>query len=281
MLSMNKLGTGKRAQILSALVEGCSLRSTSRMVGCSINTVTKLLVDLGMACWAYQDEKLRNLPCKRFQCDEIWSFCQMKEKNAPEGKRGEFGFGDLWTWTAICADTKLIPSWLVSDRSAASAEALMLDLAKRLSRRHVQITTDGLKVYLEAVDDAFGDRADYAMLQKIYGRDQSEPESRYSPAKCVGTRSAPMRGSPDPAHVSTSFVGRANLTMRLSMRRFTRLTNAFSRKVENHMHAIAIHFMYYNYARIHKTLRVTPCMEAGVSNHVWSLEEIIGLLDSN
>ena len=280
MFSMNQLTTAKRVQILSALVEGNSLRSTTRMVGCSINTVTKLLVDLGFACAEYQGEHLRNLPCKRIQCDEIWSFCYSKAKNVPTDKEGQFGVGDVWTWTAICADTKLIPTWYIGDRGAGSAWEFMQDLAGRLANR-VQLTTDGYGVYMNAVADAFRSNVDYAMLVKIYGKDTSEPDTRYSPAKCNGTKKANRIGNPDPEHVSTSYVERAHLTMRMGMRRFTRLTNGFSKKVENHAHAVAIHMMYYNFARIHKTLRVTPAMEAGVTDHVWSLEEIIGLLDSN
>ncbi len=280
MFSMNRLSTVKRVQIVAALTEGNSLRATTRMVGVSINTTTKLLVDLGFACARYQDEHMRNLPCKRLQADEIWSFCYSKAKNVPEDKQGQFGYGDVWTWTAICADTKLIPTWYVGDRGAGSAWEFMQDLAPRLANR-VQLTTDGHRVYLEAVDEAFRGSVDYAMLVKIYGRDESEPETRYSPATCNGTKKAVQSGHPDPKHISTSYAERQNLTMRMSMRRFTRLTNAFSKKVENHAHAIALHFMHYNFARIHKTLRVTPAMEAGISDHVWELEEIVGLLDSN
>ena len=281
MFSMNRLKTAKRVQILSALVKGCSLRSTSRMADVSINTVTKLLVDLGFACSKYQAQAMRNLPCKRIQCDEIWSFCYSKQKNVPLKKQGEFGYGDVWTWTAICADTKLIPSWFTGDRDAGSAWEFMNDLAPRLARR-VQLTTDGLKVYLDAVDDAFGANIDYAMLVKLYGEDKTQ-EQRYSPPKCNGTKRRTVQGNPDGDHISTSYVERQNLTMWMGMRRFTRLTNALSlsKKVENHAHAIAVHFMYNNFGRIHKSLRVTPAMEAKVSDHVWSLEEIIGLLDSN
>lgn len=278
MFSMNKLSTAKRVQILSALVEGNSLRSTSRMVGCSINTVTKLLVDLGHACAKYQDKALRNLPCRRIQCDEIWSFCYSKAKNVPLDKQGQFGVGDVWTWTAICADTKLIPTWYTGDRGADSAWDFMQDLSGRLAHR-VQLTTDGHGVYLNAVDEAFRGQVDYAQLVKIYGKDHSEPDTRYSPAKCNGAKKEARFGNPDQAHISTSYVERANLTMRMGMRRFTRLTNAFSKKVENHAHAVAIHMMHYNFARVHKSLRVTPAMEARVSDHVWSLEEIVQLLD--
>ena len=250
------------------------------MAGVSINTVTKLLVDLGRACAIYQDKVMRELPCKRLQADEIWAFCYSKAKNVPTDKEGPWGYGDVWTWTAICADTKLVPSWFTGDRGAGSAWEFMQDLAPRLANR-VQLTTDGHRVYLEAVDEAFRSNIDYAMLQKIYGRNEAEPETRYSPAKINGIKTDVKIGNPDPAHVSTSYAERQNLTMRMSMRRFTRLTNAFSKKVENHAHAIALHFMHYNFARIHKSLRVTPAMEAGISDHVWKLEEIVGLLDSN
>ncbi len=274
---MNKLPIAKRAQVLGCLVEGSSIRATVRITVVAKNTVTKLLVDVGRACAEYQDKALRGLPCKRIQCDEIWSFCYSKQKNVPEEHQGEFGYGDVWTWTAICADTKLVPSWMVGDRGADTASLFMEDLASRLANR-VQLTTDGHRAYLEAVDHAYGGGVDYAMLQKIYGPDP-EAGRRYSPAACIGAEKIVVSGTPDIKHVSTSFVERQNLTMRMSMRRFTRLTNAFSKKVENLAHAIALHFMYYNFARIHKTLRVTPAMEAGVSDHVWSLEEIAGLAD--
>lgn len=271
---MNKLSTAKRAQMLGMLVEGNSMRAVSRMADCSINTVTKLLVDVGTACSQYQHEILRNLPCKQIQCDEIWSFCYSKEKNVPEDRKGEFGVGDVYTWTALCADTKLVPSFLVGKRDAYYGHAFMLDLASRLSNR-VQLTTDGHKVYLSAVENAFGSEIDYAMLVKVYGSPEGvKDERRYSPAVCTGAEIHPISGDPDIAKVSTSLVERQNLTMRMSMRRFTRLTNGFSKKIENLEHAVALHFMHYNFARIHKTLKCTPAMEAGVANHVWSLEEI-------
>jgi IS1 family transposase len=275
MFSMNKLPIAKRAQILGMLTEGASLRATSRIADVSINTVTKLLVGLGTAARAYQDEHLRNLPCRRIQCDEIWAFCYAKQKNVPKDLQGQFGFGDVWTWTALCADTKIIPCWLVGKRDALCATEFMTDLAGRLANR-IQLTTDGHRVYINAVEDAFGFQIDYAMLVKLYG---AEPvgDARYSPPKCIGTRREAIQGDPNPDHISTSYVERANLTMRMSMRRFTRLTNGFSKKIENHAHAVAIHFMHYNFGRIHKTLRVTPAMEAGVADHVWSLEEIAGL----
>lgn len=273
---MNKLDTKKRAQILGMLVEGNSMRATSRMADCSINTVTKLLVDVGTACSQYQHEALINLPCKHIQCDEIWSFCYSKEKNVPEERRGEYGIGDVYTWTALCADTKLVPSFMVGKRSAEYGNAFMLDLASRL-KNCVQLTTDGHKVYLNAVENAFGSEIDYAMLVKVYGKGSQEDERRYSPAVCTGAELVHVAGEPEVKHISTSFVERQNLTMRMGMRRFTRLSNGLSKKVENLEHAVALHFMHYNFARIHKTLRVTPAMEAGVSNHLWSLEEIANL----
>ncbi len=278
MVSMNRLSSEKRAQIVAALVEGNSIRATVRMTGVSKNTVTKLLVDIGAACSAYQDEHLRNLPCERLQCDEIWSFCYSKQKNVPAEKQGEFGYGDVWTWTAICAKTKIIPTWLVADRGAASAHAFMQDLAGRLSER-VQLTTDGHKVYLDAVDEAFRGNIDYAMLVKLYGRDTKEPETRYSPAQCIGTKSDPKIGNPDPAHVSTSYAERQNLTMRMSMRRFTRLTNAFSKKVGNLAAAVSLHFMHYNFVRVHQTLRTTPAMAAGVTTRLWDVSDIVQVLE--
>ena len=273
---MNKLNNAKRAQIISALVEGNSLRATARMCDVAFNTVLKFLPLIGAACLEYQDKALRNLPCKRVQCDEIWSFVGAKEKNTSAEKK-EQGWGDVWTWVAIDADTKLVPSFMVGSRGAKTAKSFMEDLSLRLANR-VQLTTDGHKVYLQAVEDAFGSEIDYAMLIKLYGND-AEKEVRYSPAECIGTETVGISGRPDPAHVSTSFVERQNLTMRMKMRRFTRLTNAFSKKVENHMWAIALHYMHYNFCRIHQTLRVTPAMEAGVCDHVWEIEEIVGLLE--
>lgn len=274
---MNKLSVQKRAQIIGMLVEGNSLRATSRMADCSINTVTKLLVDVGTACAEYQDKTLRNLPCNRIQCDEIWSFCYSKEKNVPEEHKGEFGYGDVYTWTAMCADTKLVPSFMVGKRDAEYGNAFMQDLADRLSNR-VQLTTDGHKVYLNAVEKAFGSEIDYAMLVKVYGTTSKEDQRRYSPVECTGAELVPITGNPDEKHISTSYIERQNLTMRMSMRRFTRLTNAFSKKIDNLYYSVALHFMHYNFARVHKTLRVTPAMEAGVADHVWTLEEIAGLL---
>jgi IS1 family transposase len=272
---MNKKPRHERAKILQLLVEGNSLRATSRITGASINTVTKLLVEAGQACAWYQDTVLRNLPCKRVQVDKIWSFVYSKQKNVPEGMEGEAG--DLWTWTAICADTKLVPSWRIGSRDFETALDFTTDLASRLSNR-IQLTSDGHRAYIEAVEQAFGADVDYAMLIKLYG-DTPGSEKRYSPGVVTGIKQAVMAGSPDKKHVSTSFAERQNLTMRMSMRRFTRLTNAFSKKVENHGHAVALHFMYYNFARIHKTLKVTPAMKAGVTDKLWSIEDIVDMID--
>lgn len=260
------------------LVEGNSLRSIARMADVSRNTVDKLLQDVGIACLAYQDEHLRNLPCRRVQCDEIWSFVYSKDKNVPADKKHIFGYGDVWTWVAIDADTKLVPCWHVGNKSGAAAKVFIDDLAGRLANR-VQLTTDGHKAYLNAVEDSFGGSIDYAMLVKLYGDTPgNKAETRYSSGECCGTIKGAVCGRPDEKHVSTSFVERQNLTMRMSMRRFTRLTNAFSKKLENHMYAISLHYMYYNFGRIHQSLRVSPAMEAGVTDHLWSLEEIAGLV---
>ena len=275
---MNKLNNERRAQVVAALVEGNSIRSTVRMTGVAKNTIVKLLAELGTACANYQDEVFRNLNCKRIQCDEIWSFCHAKAKNVPEEKRGVLGFGDVWTWVAIDADTKLVPCWHVGRRDGRAAYEFIKDLESRLANR-VQLTTDGHKPYLEAVEAAFGSEVDYAMLVKIYGKPQEE--IRYSPAQCLGTQTLEVVGAPDPAHVSTSYVERQNLTMRMSMRRFTRLTNGFSKKLDNHRHAIALHYMYYNFCRIHKTLRCTPAMAAGVSKTLWEISDIVALLDTD
>ncbi|MBI3317611.1 MAG: DDE-type integrase/transposase/recombinase [Candidatus Omnitrophica bacterium] len=274
---MNRLDRKRQIQILNALVEGASLRATSRMANVSINTVTKLLVDVGVVCSEYQDKTFRNLTCKRLQCDEIWSFVYAKDKNVPKKKRGKFGYGDVWTWTALDAETKLIPCWYIGTRDAGAAYHFMRDLAGRLANR-VQLTTDGHKAYLEAVENAFGADIDYAMLQKIYGTDKPEGETRYSPAQCMGAKRALITGKPEYEHVSTSYVERQNLSMRMGMRRFTRLTNGFSKKIQNHAHAIALYFMHYNFVRIHKTLRVTPAMAAGVTNKLWTLENVLDLL---
>jgi IS1 family transposase len=272
---MNKLKRDKQAQVIAALVEGNSINATVRMTGVAKNTILKLLAELGPVCSEYQDRVIRNLKCKRIQCDEIWQFCYAKEKNVPADKKGQFGFGDVWTWVAIDADTKLIPSFMLGNRDAHTANVFIDDLASRLANR-IQLTTDGLKVYLEAVEGAFGSEVDYAMLIKIYGA--SQEETRYSPAECIDSVTNVVTGIPAPRHISTSFVERQNLTMRMGMRRFTRLTNGFSKKIENHAHAVALHFMHYNFCRVHKTLRVTPAMEAGITDHVWEIAEIIDLL---
>ncbi len=280
MVIMNRLDTHGRAQIIRCLAEGNSIRSTVRITGFSKNTVTKLLLDMALVCADYQDKAFRNLACKRLQLDEIWSFCYAKQKNVPTGKQGEFGYGDVWTWTAIDADTKLIPSWFIGRRDAGCATAFIQDLASRLASR-VQITTDGLKSYVNAVEDAFGSDVDYAQLVKLYGESKIDsPERKYSPSECTGTRTHITSGDPELGHISTSFVERANLTMRMQMRRFTRLTNGFSKKIQNHAAAVAMYFMYYNFCRVHQTLRVTPAMEAGVSDHVWAVEEMVGLLEA-
>ncbi len=275
---MNKLDTKRRTQVVAALSEGMSINSVCRMTGVAKHTVLKLIADLGTACARYQDEKLRHLTCKKLQADEVWSFCYAKEKNVPEELKGCFGFGDVWTWTAIDADTKLIPCWHVGGRSGADAAKFISDLASRLAHR-VQLTTDSHRAYLQAVDDAFGSEIDYAMLHKLYDAEPTGAETRYSPAKCCGIRKAKIMGHPDPAHVSTSYAERMNLQIRMSMRRFTRLTNAHSKKIQNHMHALALFFMVYNFVKIHQTLRITPAMAAGVSDHVWSIEEIVNLLN--
>ena len=272
---MNRLSIEKRASILGMLVEGVSLRSASRLADVSINTVSKLWVDIGAASGDYQNEVLRNLRCNRIQCDEIWAFVYAKDKNVPVEKQEQFGYGSVWTWVALDPDSKLVISHLVGVRSAEWANAFMADIAHRLATK-VQLTTDGHRVYLDAVEGAFGIDVDYAQLVKLYG-ESTETEKRYSPGECIGCKRYRVTGPPDPSHISTSLVERQHLTMRMSMRRFTRLTNAFSKKVGNRAAAVAIHFMHYNFARIHKALRVTPAMEAGVSNHVWSLEEIADL----
>jgi IS1 family transposase len=275
-IAMKQLKTDKRVQIIAALVEGNSIRATSRMCDVAINTVVKLLVDAGKACAKYQDEVMRDLKCTRIQADEIHSFVYCRDKNLPEDKQGKFGFGSVWTWTAICADTKLVPCWYVGTRDAGAAYEFIHDLKNRLANR-VQLTTDGHKAYLSAVEDAFGSDIDYSMLVKMYGRPLGV-EHHYSPPICTGCTSMRVSGNPDPQHISTSYAERQNLTMRMSMRRFTRLTNAHSKKIQNHEHALALYFMYYNFCRIHQTLRVTPAMEAGIADHVWDIQEIVALL---
>jgi IS1 family transposase len=273
----NVLSTAKRVQIVSALVEGCGIRATARMCDVSKDTVMKLWREIGTACIRYQDTTFRNLTCKRLQVDELWSFVYAKAKNVPAAKAGQFGVGDVWTFTAIDADTKLMPSFLVGSRDAGCATEFMQDLAGRLVNR-VQLTTDGHAMYLSAVEDAFGGAIDFAQLIKVYGNAPSGPETRYSPAECIGTQKHAVSGCPDAKHVSTSYVERANLTIRMSIRRFTRLTNAFSKKVENHTAAFGLFSAHYNLCRIHKTLRVTPAMAAGVESRVWEIADLVALL---
>lgn len=273
---MNLLDNKTRVRIVSCLVEGCSIRATSRMTGVTKNAIVKLLENLGCACAAYHNRYVRDLKVRRMQADEIWCFVGAKAKNVRLEKKQE-GWGDVWTWVGIDADTKLVLSYLVGGRDGGWAHDFMEDCASRIKNR-VQITTDGHKAYLEAVEDAFGADIDYAQLQKIYGAPTESEQRRYSPARCIGCDLKVVSGDPDPAHVSTSYVERQNLTMRMGMRRFTRLTNAFSKKVDNHRHMVALHYMYYNFCRVHQTLRVTPAMEAGISDRVWKIEELIALL---
>jgi len=283
---MNRLSTEKRAQVIGCLVEGMSIRATVRATGAAKNTVSKLLLDLGVACSDQANTLLVHLPCKRVQCDEIWSFCYAKQKNVPEDHKGEFGYGDVWTWVAIDADTKLVPSWMVGDRSTATAIEFIRDVSFRMANR-VQLTTDGHGSYIEAVEQGFRGDIDFAQLIKIYGQPEgADNERRYSPAVCTGTKIHVQAGNPDIEHINTSYVERQNLTMRMSMRRFTRLTNGFSKKVENLAAAVSLHFWYYNVARPHQTLTkrnngypTTPAMAAGVTDHVWTLAEIAALLD--
>jgi IS1 family transposase len=246
------------------------------MTGAAKNTVVKLLADIGCACAAYHNRHVRNLRVRRLQCDEIWQFVGAKSKNAKAEKKQE-GWGDIWTWIGIDADTKLVVSYLVGGRDGGWAMEFMQDCADRI-RNRVQITTDGHRAYLDAVENAFGADIDYAQLQKIYGAPMDEEVRRYSPARCIGCDMKVVSGNPDPKHVSTSFVERQNLTLRMSNRRFTRLTNAFSKKIENHRHSVALHYMYYNFCRVHQTLRVTPAMEAKLTDHIWSLEELCALV---
>ena len=274
---MNKLPLDKRVQILSMLVEGSSMRSISRVVDVSFNTVVKLLADAGAACAAYHDEMVRNVPAKRIQCDEIWSFCYAKARIVPTAKAAPVGAGDVWTWTALDADSKLIVSWLVGGRDAQYANEFMSDVADRLANR-VQLTTDGHVPYLEAVEGAFGADVDFAQLVKMYGV-APDAVKRYSPPVCVGTKKETFNGKPDKRHVSTSYVERQNLTMRMSMRRFTRLTNAFSKKLENHCHALALYFVWYNFCRQHGAHKLSPAMAAGVTDTLRDMEWIVSMID--
>lgn len=279
--AMRVLDTKQRAQILTLLVEGNGVNAACRITGFSKNTVLKLLAHVGAGCAAYQDRVMRNLKCKKLQADEIWAFVSMKQRNVPEDKRGILGYGDVYTWTAIDADTKLIPCWNVGTRGAEAAYGFIHDLASRLAHR-IQLTTDGHSAYLIAVEHAFGNDIDFAQLIKLYGTlgQSKEDARRYSPAECTGIMKHRITGDPNVKDVSTSFIERANLTMRMHMRRFTRLTNAFSKKLENHMHAISLHFMFYNFCKIHSTLRVSPAMAAGVDDHLWSMEEVVTMADT-
>jgi IS1 family transposase len=272
---MNRLDSKTQVRVINCLIEGCSIRATVRMTGAAKNTVAKLLTDIGCACAGYHNRTVRGLKVRRLQADEIWCFVGAKAKNVRAEKKLE-GWGDIWTWVGIDADTKLVVSYLVGGRDGGWAKEFMEDCASRIKNR-VQITTDGHRAYLEAVENAFGADIDYAQLQKIYGA-PSENDTRYSPATCIGCDMKVVSGDPDPKHVSTSFVERQNLTMRMQMRRFTRLTNGFSKKADNHRHMVALHYMYYNFCRIHQTLRCTPAMEAGLTDHVWTLGELIALL---
>jgi IS1 family transposase len=275
---MNRLSVSERAKVINCLIEGCSLRSTVRLTGVAKKTVSRILVEVGEACAAYHDRIMRNLPCKVLQVDEVWSFTYCKQVNIPEHLKGQEGVGDTWTWIAIDADTKLIPSWHVGLRDAKDAYWFIHDLKGRLANR-VQLTSDGHRPYLRAIEDAFAGEIDYSMLIKLYGRESGMGEARYSPPVCIGARRRKIIGNPDRNLISTSFVERQNLTLRMTNRRFTRLTNAFSKKIENHKHMMAIYAMNYNFCRIHQTLRVTPAMEAGIAGHVWTLEEIANLCE--
>jgi IS1 family transposase len=276
---MNKLPVAKRVQILSMLVEGSSMRSISRVCDVSFNTIVKLLEDIGEFCALFHDANVRAVKAKRIQCDEIWSFTYAKERNVSTAKAAPDGAGDTWTWTGITADTKLIVSYFVGKRDGQCAKWFMDDVAARLATR-AQLTTDGLKSYLDAVEGAFGADVDYAQLVKLYGATPDSAKGRYSPAECTGIIKTPIEGKPDPAHISTSYVERSNLTMRMSMRRFTRLTNAFSKKIDNHVHALSIYFVFYNWMRIHKTLRITPAMAAGLTDRVMNWEDILVEMDA-
>jgi IS1 family transposase len=275
---MNRISTAKQVAVISALVEGCSVRSTVRLTGVSKGAILRLLARVGAACAQYQDAAIRNVSARRVQIDEIWSFVACKQKNlTPEITQKNPDAGDVWTFVSIEAQTKLVLTWLVAHRDAGCATEFIQDVASRLSNR-IQLTTDGHKMYLSAVEDAFGSDVDYAMLQKLYGADP-DGEKRYSPAKCIGCMSETIMGTPDPKHVSTSYIERQNLTMRMNIRRFTRLTNAFSKKLENHAHSVALFYMHYNFVRVHQTLRVTPAMEAGLTRSVWSIADIVALAD--
>src|SRR5438270_9620788 len=278
---MNRYALAKRAQVLTSYA-GVSMRLIERIVGCSINSVDKLLREAGEVALAYHDKAVRGVKSQRIQCDEIWSFVHAKQKNAPTSpRRGDPTIGDCWTWTALDADSKLLVSYMVGGRDAEFALMLMDDLRGRLANR-VQLTTDGHKAYLQAVEEAFGADIDYGMLVKLYGAetDGQGHERKYSPSECVGARKDTITGNPDPRHVSTSYTERANLTMRMSMRRFTRLTNAFSKKLQNHEYMVALYALWYNFVRIHKTLRTSPAMAAGIESRLWSMEDVVALVDA-
>jgi IS1 family transposase len=274
---MKTLDRDTRSRCLHALCEGVAIRAVARLIGVSKTTLLKLVADSGRACAWYQDRVFVNLPCKRIQVDELWGFVHAKQKNVPKAKKAPVGAGDVWLWVATDAQSKLVPSWYVGGRDSDSAIVFMDDLASRLANR-VQLTSDGHKAYLEAVEGAFGSDVDYAMLVKIYGP-APEGDRRYSPAECLGAVKHRVEGNPDPDHVSTSYAERNNLNVRMHSRRLTRLTNAFSKKIENHSHAMALHFMYYNFVRIHKTLRMTPAMAAGVTKRLWEIGDIVDVLE--
>jgi IS1 family transposase len=276
---MNKLPLQTRAQILTLLCEGMSMRAITRATGVSINTVTKLLIDAGKACAEFHDEAVRNVKAERVQCDEIWSFAYAKANHVLGAKAAPDGAGDVWTWTALDADSKLIISWLVGPRVKDAAHSFMYDLSLRLGNSPVQITTDGLRAYVDAVWENFGESVDFGQLVKLYGP-STEGQHRYSPPQCIGAVKHPVFGNPDPKHISTSFVERQNLTMRMQMRRFTRLTNGFSKKFENHCHALAIYFVFYNWIRIHKSLRVTPAMAAGLTDKLMDWADVVRMIDN-
>lgn len=280
LVSMNRLTTTERTRIIACLVEGNSIRATCRMTGFAKATVLKLLGEMGAACAAHHDATVVGLKTERLQCDEIWSFVYAKKKNVPESMKGTAGIGDVWTWTAIDADSKLMVSWLVADRTNDSARAIMWDVAGRVVSKRVQLTSDGYKHYTGAVRDAFGESVDFGQVEKQYGGEDRTSNARYSPLVCVSCTRKHIIGNPDKKHISTSFVERANLTMRMGMRRFTRLTNGFSKKIDNHAAAIALHFAHYNFCRVHQTLRVTPAMAAGLTDHVWGLDELVALVES-
>jgi IS1 family transposase len=276
---MKRLNSQQRAQVLHCLMEGNSIRATARLTGASKTTILKLVEDAGQAAAWYKDRVFRNLGCRRLQADELWGFVHAKQKNVATAKRRDPTYGDVWVWVATDADTKLVPSWLVGGRDSSFAIAFMDDLASRLAHR-VQLTTDGHRAYLEAVEGAFGGDIDYAQLVKLYGEAPESAKGRYSPAECIGVRKERVEGDPDPKHVSTSFAERNNLNVRMHARRMTRLTNAFSKKVANHAHAMALHFLYYNFVRIHQTLKMTPAMAAGVTKRLWEMKDVVDTLEA-